>query len=241
MEEKITKSYTNSIGTEFVLVPAGEFDMGSLEDEKNWYRNERPQHRVKIPKEFYIGKYPVTQKEWVEIMGFNPSRSKGDDNPVAKVSWSDVQDFISKLNEKEGTNKYRLPSEAEWEYACRAGTTTRYYFGDDDAKLTDHAWYDVDESTGSHELGQKQPNPWGLYDMHGNLWEWVQDRYHDSYEGAPTDGSAWEEDDSAKEIHVLRGGAWSTRAEGCRCASRYYYPKDGRRSRRSGFRLVMEV
>ncbi|WP_406660389.1 formylglycine-generating enzyme family protein [Methanolobus sp. ZRKC3] len=241
MEGKSEETYVNSIGMEFVSIPAGEFDMGSLEDEKNWYRNERPQHRVKIGKAFHIGKYAVKQKEWIEIMGFNPSRSKGDDHPVDKVSWSDAQDFISKLNEKEGTDKYRLPSEAEWEYACRAQTSTRYSFGDDDAELTEHAWYDVDESTGSSSSGQKKPNPWGLYDMHGNLWEWMQDRYHDSYEGAPTDGSAWEEDDSGKDIYVLRGGAWSTRAEGCRSASRYYYPADGRRSRRSGFRLLMEI
>ena len=152
-------------------------------------------------------------------MGFNHSRSKGDHNPVDKISWSDAQDFVNKLNEREGTVKYRLPIEAEWEYACRADTNGRYYFGDDDAERTNHAWYDIDESTGSHELGQKESNPWGLYDMLGNLWEWVQDRYHDSYEGAPEDGSAW--DDSGKEIQVLRGGAWSTRAEGCRCASRY--------------------
>ena len=240
MEEKNPKSYTNSVGTEFVLIPGGEFDMGSVEDERNWYRNERPQHRVSIDK-FYIGRYAVTQKEWVEIMGFNPSRSTGDDNPVDKVSWSDVQNFIDKLNEREGTGKYRLPSEAEWEYACRAGTNGRFYFGDDDTELTGHAWYEVDGSTGSYPVGQKKPNPWGLYDMLGNLWEWTQDRYHDSYEGAPADGSAWEDIDSDKDIRVLRGGAWSTRMEGCRCASRYYYPRDGRRSRRSGFRLVMDV
>jgi formylglycine-generating enzyme required for sulfatase activity len=131
-------------------------------------------------------------------METNPSPSvfKGDNLPVVSVSWDDVQQFIKKLNEKEGTNKYRLPSEAEWEYAAHAGTTTRYSFGDDESMLVDYAWYDANSGNKTHEVGQKKPNPWGLYDIYGNVWEWVQDKYHDSYNGAPIDGSAWEGDGS---------------------------------------------
>ena len=122
-------------------------------------------------------------------MGDNPSHVKGDDLPVERVSWDDVQEFIRKLNKKEGTDKYRLPSEAEWEYACRAGATTRYSFGDSESKLGDYAWYHENSGDKTHPVGKKKPNPYGLYDMHGNVWERVQDERH-SYDGAPNDGSA---------------------------------------------------
>ena len=125
-------------------------------------------------------------------MGDNPSYFTGDDNlPVERVSWDNVQRFITKLNDKEGTSKYRLPSEAEWEYACRAGTTTRYSFGDNESELGEYAWYSSNSDSQTHPVGQKRANPWGLYDMHGNVWEWVQDCWHDSYSGAPADGRAW--------------------------------------------------
>ena len=133
-----------------------------------------------------MGKYPVTQKQWKKVMGNNPSNFKGEDRPVESVSWEDVQEFVKKLNEKEGTDKYRLPSEAEWEYACRAGTQTRYSFGDDESKLNEYAWYDKNSGSETHPVGQKKPNSWDLYDMHGNVWEWVQDRWHDKYKGAPS-------------------------------------------------------
>jgi formylglycine-generating enzyme required for sulfatase activity len=204
------KTVANSIGMEFVFIPNGEFDMGSPSNEKDRYSHERPVHRVKISKAFYMGKYEVTQKQWREVMGSNPSYFNGDNLPVETVSWDDVQKFIKKLNEREGTNKYRLPSEAEWEYAARAGTTTRYSFGDDESKLGDYAWYHANSGNKSHEVGQKMPNPWGLYDMHGNVWEWVQDKWHDNYKGAPTNGSAWESGSSSKRIS--RGGGWFSRA-----------------------------
>ena len=132
-------------------------------------------HKVTIKNSFYLGKSSVTQKQWKKIMGKNPSHFKGEDRPVEMVSWKEVQKFVTKLNEKEGTDKYRLPSEAEWEYACRAGTQTRYYFGDDESKLNEYAWYAENSGSQTHSIGQKKPNSWGLYDMHGNVWEWVQD------------------------------------------------------------------
>lgn len=234
--------YTNSIDMKFIQIPAGEFEMGSLSHENNWYNNEQPVHTVKIKKSFYLGKYLVTQKQWVEIMDSNPSKFRGDDRPVDRVSWNNAQEFVKKINEKEGTDKYRLPSEAEWEYACRAGTSTRYAFGDSESKLEEYC-YCENLDVGTHPVGQKKPNLWGLYDMHGNLWEWVLDVYKDSYEGAPVDGSPREDiESSSKMMRVLRGGSWQTSAVGCRCASRYYYPPDARRnSSRVGLRLLKEL
>jgi formylglycine-generating enzyme required for sulfatase activity len=210
--EKIAKQ-GNSIGMKFTLIPAGEFNMGSEESD-----DEKPVHMVKIKNPFYLGTYLVTQAEWEAVMDDNPSDFKSDDLPVEWVSWDNVQKFIKKLNETEVTDKYRLPSEAEWEYACRAGTTTRYSFGDDESELDDYAWYDENSDDDMHPVGQKKPNSWGLYDMHGNVCEWVQDVWHDSYDGAPTDGSAWESGDGADR--VFRGGsrlddAWDGRSAFC--------------------------
>ena len=240
-ELKPAADSTNSIGMEFVLIPAGEFDMGSPSDEEDRGSDEGPVHRVKIEKSFYMGRYEVTQKEWREVMGSNlfmgsnPSSFKGNDLPVEKVSWDDVQKFIKKLNEKEGTDKYRLPSGAEWEYACRAGTTTRYSFGDSESRLGDYAWYLDNSDRKTHPVGLKLPNPWGLYDMHGNVQEWVQDKWHNDYKGAPTDGSAWEIGDGA--YRVQRGGGWSYNAGYCRSAIQVHYVP-GHRNYHLGFRLL---
>ncbi len=211
-------TYTNSVGVEFVLIPEGEFMMGSPSGEEDRDDDEGPVHKVTIEEPYYLGKYEVTREQWFEVMGSNPSNFKGDDLPVEQVSWDDVQEFIKKLNEIEGTNKYRLPSEAEWEYACRAGTTTRYYFGDDESRLKDYAWYIDNSNQKTHSVGQKKPNPWGLYDMYGNVWEWCQDRYHSDYNGAPSDGSAWESGSSSSR--VVRGGCWRDDARYCRSAFR---------------------
>ncbi|WP_321416515.1 SUMF1/EgtB/PvdO family nonheme iron enzyme [uncultured Methanomethylovorans sp.] len=205
-------SIKNSIEMEFVLIPSGEFQMGS-----NEHSAEQPAHKVKISKPFYLGKYPVTQKEWKAVMGSNPSYYKGDNGPVEQVSWNDVQEFVRKLNSKEGNEKYRLPSEAEWEYACRAGTTTKYCFGDNESKLDEYAWYNVNSEGKTHPVGQKKPNLWGLCDMHGNVWEWVQDKWHDSYKFAPTDGSALE---GSSSLRVFRGGSWYGNVGFCRSANR---------------------
>jgi len=221
---------------EFVPIAAGAFEMGSPPDEEGRFKGEAV-HHVNIEKAFHMGKYEVTQKQWREIMGDNPSHFKGDDLPVEKVSWDDVQEFIKKLNEKENTNKYRLPSEAEWEYACRAGTTTRYSFGDSESKLGDYAWYRDNSDKKTHPVGQKKPNSWGLYDMHGNVLEWVRDSWHDSYDGAPADGSAWEGDGAYR---VIRGGSVDLDARSCLSARR---GRDDPRERDSdlGFRLLKSL
>lgn len=186
-------------------------------------------------------------------MGSSPSYFEGDELPVENVSWNDVQDFIKKLNEKEGANKYRLPSEAEWEYAARAGTTTGYSYGDNESMLGDYAWYS--ENSGSrppdylikddfinnnwngktHNVGLKKSNPWGLYDMHGNILEWVQDKEHDNYNGAPTDGSSWESGNGSKR--VVRGGNWLITALFCKSAVRLSADA-GTRNYLLGFRLM---
>ena len=226
-------TYTNSIGMEFVKIPAGEFMMGS-----NYGSDEDPVHKVTIEEPYYLGKFEVTQEQWREVMGNNPSSFEGDSHPVESVSWDDVQEFIEKLNELEGTNKYRLPSEAEWEYACRAGTTTSYSFGDDNSKLGDYAWYDKNSGDKTHLVGQKKPNPWGLYDMHGNVWEWHQDEWHSDYDGAPLDGSAWE--DGSSSSRVLRGGSWFSFAGYCRSANRFGNVP-GFRSYYLGFRVLRKL
>jgi formylglycine-generating enzyme required for sulfatase activity len=236
-QERLAK-WGNSIGMKFTMIPAGKFNMGSEKDDR-----EKPVHKVKINNPFYLGTYPVTQAEWEEVMGENPSKFKGDDLPVEQVSWDDVREFIKKFNEKEGTNKYRLPSEAEWEYACRAGTHTRYSFGDYESKLGDYAWYDANSGGKAQPVGQKQPNSLGLYDMHGNVWEWVQDNWHNDYNGAPTDGSAWESGYGADRL--VRGGSWLGFAWYCRSAFRGPIDPRNRGPRRRvnnlGFRILREL
>ncbi len=187
---------------DMVQIPSGSFTMGS--DKNN---DEKPPHTVYI-RSFLMGRTEVTQKQWLEVMGSNPSSFSacGLECPVENVSWDEVQQFISKLNQKTG-QKYRLPSEAEWEYAARAGTNTEWSFGNDESKLGNYAWYSAYSGSKTQAVGQKVPNAFGLYDMHGNVWEWTQDCWHGSYSGAPTDGSAWATG-CAGNFRVLRGGSW---------------------------------
>lgn len=216
-EPNIPKTFTSPLtGMEFVLIPAGEFMMGSPSGENGRSNDESPIHKVIIEYSFYMGKYPVTQKQWEKVMGNNPSFFKSEDRPVESVSWNDIQEFVKKLNEKEGTDKYRLPSEAEWEYACRASTQTRYSFGNDESKLDEYAWYDKNSGSKTHPVGQKNPNSWGLYDMSGNVWEWVQDKWHENYKAVPSDVSAWDDGSS----RVIRGGGWFNVERNCRSAVR---------------------
>ncbi len=177
--------FMNSIGMEFVLIPPGSFQMGCSSESEDCASDEKPRHEVEISQAFLLGKYEVTQAQWEAVMGNNPSWFEGAKYPVENVSWNDVQEFIAKLLEKEGV-QYRLPTEAEWEYAARAGSRTAYCFGDDKNQLRNYAWYDRED--GMHPVGKKMPNAWGLYDMHGNVWEWVQDwygGYSDGFERDP--------------------------------------------------------
>jgi len=208
---------TNSIGMKFKLIKAGKFQMGS-EKGQDW---EKPVHSVEITKDFYMGIYQVTvgqYKKYVDEKGgyFNPDyNQQGDNAAVTAVSWDDAQKFISWLNEKEGVSHYRLPTEAQWEYSARAGTTTEYSFGDDSSLLGDYAWYrDNREGDYAHIVGQKKQNPWGLYDMHGNIWEWVQDIYSSYSDRIYTDPTG----PSTGSYRVDRGGGWGNTASNCRAA-----------------------
>jgi len=213
-------------GMKHAQIPAGSFVMGSDIGE-----DEKPKHRVTLPS-FKMQTTPVTQEQWEAVMGNNPSYFKGAYLPVEQVSWYDCQQFIQKLNQLDPGRGYRLPTEAEWEYACRAGTTTKYYTGDSESDLASAGWYEGNSDKRTHPVGEKVPNVFGLYDMHGNVWEWCEDWYHDSYNGAPTDGSAWLRPRS--EHRALRGGACISN---CRSAYRIsYYPDD--RNVYIGFRLV---
>jgi len=226
------KAWRNSIGMEFVLIPTGTFQMGA--NDQDVYNDAQPVHQVRISKPFYLGKYEVTQEQWRTIMGNNPSRFKGAPRlPVENVSWEEVQEFIRQLNAKEGGWKYRLPTEAEWEYAGRAGTTTAYSFGDDAHQVGEYAWHGENSSGKTHPVGQKKPNPWGLYDMHGNVWEWVQDWYGPYTAGAAVDPAG----PSSGSHRVYRGGSWGHSAKGCRSAFRSNLPP-GLRYAYLGFRLL---
>jgi formylglycine-generating enzyme required for sulfatase activity len=209
---------TNSIGMKLRLISAGEFMMGSPETESEREDNET-QHRVSITKPFYLGVTEVTQEQYQTVMGKNPSQFKGPQNPVEKVSWADAVEFCRKLSampaEKTAGHVYRLPTEAEWEYACRSGTTTAYGFGDDASRLGDYGWFGNSDSS-THPVGEKKPNAWGLYDMHGNVWEWCQDWYSAYPSGSAMDPTGA----TSGSNRVLRGGGWSTLARFCLSADR---------------------
>ena len=198
---------------EMVVIPAGRFVMGSDAN-----TDEQPPHAVTI-RSVLLGKTEVTQKQWVNVMGSNPSRFDAcGDCPVENVTWLDTQHFIAKLNQKTG-QKYRLPSEAEWEYAASAGTATEWSFGNDVSKLGNYAWYDKNSQGKTQIVGQKLPNSFGLFDVHGSVWEWTQDCWHETYSGAPTDGSEWTTG-CAGYHRVLRGGSWGDRPTGLRSTNR---------------------
>lgn len=224
--EFFTEELDSSTTLEMVLIPGGTFTMGSPADELGRNKTEGPQHEVTVPT-FYLGKYQVTQAQWKAIMGSNPSDFKGANLPVEQVSWNDAVEFCQKLSQKSG-KEYRHASEAEWEYTCRAGTTTPFHFGETIApKLAN---YDGTRTYGSGPKGDKReqttevgsfyPNAFGLYDMHGNVWEWCQDTWHDNYNGAPTDGSAWESENDNDSFLVVRGGSFFNTSNFCRSAKR---------------------
>jgi formylglycine-generating enzyme required for sulfatase activity len=239
-----------------MLIPAGSFLMGSPEDEPERTEAEGPQHAVSVP-QFFMAKYPVTQAQWRFVVALpqvnrklkpEPSNFKGDDRPVEQVSWHDAVEFCDRLTILTD-RQYRLPTEAEWEYACRAGTKTPFHFGP--TLSTDYANYNgAHEKYGAYGPGAQGEsrdettpvdqfqcaNSYGLCDMHGNVWEWCQDHWHENYEGAPTDGSAWLTEDEGAE-RVLRGGAWNYNPRFCRSAFRFGFNPDGRYCFQ-GFRVV---
>jgi formylglycine-generating enzyme required for sulfatase activity/uncharacterized caspase-like protein len=254
----------NGINLDMVYIPAGSFMMGTedkeierLVNKFGWdgYRREKPQHQVNVPA-FCMGKYPITQAQWKAVAALpqinrelkvEPSRFKGDERPVEQVSWYDAVEFCARLSKK--TDKeYRLPSEAEWEYACRAGTTTPFHFGE--TITSKRANYDAsntfaEEAKGEYRkqttsVGQFPANAFGLYDMHGNVWEWCLDDWHENYDNAPTDGNAWKTKDNENQFKLLRGGSWYFKPEICRSAFRNGNTRDNR-DNDIGFRLVFSA
>lgn len=248
------KNYKNDIGMEFVLIPAGTFLMGSGDNVPEAVSDEKPKHQVTISTSFYLCKYEVTQAQWEAVMGSNPymlprsnnlynmpgmaARIRKPENP-ATVSWNDAQEFIKRLNRKEGHKRYRLPTEAEWEYAARAGTVIAYSFGDNAKDLGRYAWYGENFDSGStHSVGKKEPNGWGLYDIHGNVWEWVQDWYDGHYYSkSPSTDPSGPQTGTKK---VVRGGSWHESATSWRSAFRRQYDPDYR-GISIGFRLAISL
>lgn len=228
---------TNSIDIEFRLIPKGEFMMGAKPTEVGSMENEKPLHKVIIAKQFYIGQYEVTQGQWKAIMGINPSQNKGcgDDCPVDSVSWDEVQVFIKKLNEKDTTNLiFRLPTEAEWEYAARATTSTRYFWGDDDDEKAYRMYANADNKSPTR-VGSYLPNGFGLYDMSGNVWEFVEDVWHTNYGKGKNDGSANTEGDTRDR--VMKGGSFNWYLDELRSGRRGKVSGNTKMSN-IGFRLV---
>ena len=210
----------NNVGMVFVPTPAGEFQRGS--------------HSVQITKPFYLSVYEVTQEQYKKVMGNNPSDNKGNNKPVEMVSWNDAVDFCRELSEQEGV-EFRLPTEAEWEYACRAGTTTAYSFGDDKSQLGKYAWHVNNSNLTTHPVGQKLPNAWGLYDMHGNVDEWCQDwyaRFRNEKVFIDPTGPAM------GSRRVLRGGSSGNSPRDVRAADRSVTFHPGNRNHSFGFRLA---
>lgn len=241
------------IEIEMVYIPGGTFIMGSPQWEKNSYY-QTPQHQVTV-KEFYIGKYQVTQAQWRAVANLptierkldpNPSTFKGENRPVEQVSWLDAVEFCARLSNATG-KEYRLPSEAEWEYACRAGTTTPFHYGETISReLANYNATDIyaeepagENRRGTTPVGSFPPNRFGLYDMHGNVWERCADHWHSYYNDAPNDGSIWLDSDE-RSRWVIRGGSWNNIPENCRCAKRCINSSDDRGSN-YGFRVVSVV
>ncbi|MGA7180000.1 MAG: formylglycine-generating enzyme family protein [Thiobacillaceae bacterium] len=215
-------------GMEFVWLPGGCFQMGG-----DVNPSEKPIHKVCI-RGFWLGRHEVTQKEYAQVTESNPSYFKGDDRPVEQVNWDEANAFAVQLGKRNG-RLMRLPSEAEWEYACRAGGQHDIYCGQ--GPVSDLGWFGSNSSTRTHPVGQKLPNAWGAADMTGNVWEWVQDCWHSDYAGAPADGSAWAENGNCRQ-RVFRGGGWFDSLPFLRAAYRNKYEATSRLSY-LGFRLVM--
>jgi formylglycine-generating enzyme required for sulfatase activity len=250
--EPLSMEGEESIALDMIAIPGGRFRMGAPKREPESLDWERPQHEVTLSP-FYLSRYPITQAQWKIVAGYeqidreldpDPSRFKGDRRPVERVSWEDAQEFCQRLAQRTGLT-YRLPSEAEWEYACRAGTETPFHFGETitpelvnyDGTRTYNDSPKGEDRQQTTDVGSFSANEWGLHDMHGNVWEWCEDDWHENYEGAPIDGSAWLESSPEGAYRLLRGGSWSIVPRNCRSASRYFNGRVGR-SDIIGFRVV---
>jgi formylglycine-generating enzyme required for sulfatase activity len=258
-----TEDLGDKIELDMVLIPTGRFEMGSPADELERRDNEGPQHSVTVPS-FFMGRTPITQAQWRQVVKLpqvkdkldnpDPSRFKGPELPVEQVSWDDATEFCARLS-RHTQREYRLPSEAEWEYACRAGTTTAFHFGETiDAEVANYQAQDekIGDTTYPGKYGRGKfgeyckhttpvgsfpPNQFGLYDMHGNVWEWCMDDWHDNYKKAPNDGSVWLKNVKTASTKVLRGGSWLNHPRDCRSAYRSSYSRD-LRSDGIGVRVV---
>lgn len=219
---------------EFASIPPGEFVMGCSPADDSCYADEGPAHSVTITKRFEMGKYEVTQAQWLSTMGSNPSHFKGPDRPAENVSWAEAQQFLEKLNERGDGYRYRLPTETEWEYAARAGTTRSQLGG-----LDEYSWYEGNAGGQTHPVGQKQPNAWGLYDVHGNVWEWVADWYGNYSLGKQSKGRTDPSSESFKIGRVVRGGSWVTLTYEVRLSVRFSFTPDNR-SNNIGLRILRE-
>lgn len=228
----------NNMDMKLVKVPAGKFTMGGDPISEQADENETPRHSVTFEFPFYIGQYPVTQKEWQSVMGNNPSHFQDPERPVEMVSFADAAEFIKRLNERESTQAYGLPTEAEWEYAARAGSQSTWCYGPERSRLREYAWFQKNSGGETHPVGQLTPNQWGFYDMHGNVHEWCSDWFdRNYYASSPANFPQGPEKGLAK---VLRGGDWGSEDWYCRCAIRSL-GSPGRKSARVGFRIAKRI
>lgn len=244
-KEVTNKEVTNSIDAKFVLIPQGKFTMGALDTEDD-SEDDEIQHQVTISKPFYLGVHEVTQGQYEQVMGTNPShfqkrvirKNNSSNYPVEQVSWDDAIEFCKKLSdnpkEKAAKRVYRLPTEAEWEWACRAGGSSAYAFGDSKQMLGDYAWFQSNSDRKTHPVGSLKPNAWGLFDMHGNVWEWCQDFYGDYPKTDAKDPTG----PSVGTYRVNRGGGWIDEASSCRSSHRFGDQPD-LKINDIGFRVVM--
>jgi eukaryotic-like serine/threonine-protein kinase len=231
--KRFTEELSNGVNLETVRIPDGEFLMGSPDSDKNSVYNEMPIHKVSVSN-IYMGRYPITQEQYKALMGNNPSEFKGEKLPVEHVSRENAQIFCRKLSQQ-SKRKYRLPSEAEWEYACRAGTKTPFYFGE----VISNKFVNYNKSySKTSVVGIFPPNDFGLQDMHGNVWEWCEDNWHEDYNKSPVNGRVWH--NGKDTAQVLRGGSWYHDFNYCRSAFRGIHYL-GSSHGYNGFRVVLEV
>jgi formylglycine-generating enzyme required for sulfatase activity len=227
--------FVNSIGMEFRRIPAGTFEMGSGQGEDD----EAPPHEVSLTRPFYIGAHEVTQLEWRALMDDTLSQFRGIHRPVENVTWYQARAFIDSLNAREETGRYRLPTEAEWEYAARGGTSTRFYFGTARDSLPNHAWYSRNSEERTHRVAEKHSNPFGLHDVYGNVWEWVRDAYSPRYY-AQSERRDPLNTGRRRAPRVIRGGGWFGVESSLRSANRGW-ARPGANSSQLGFRVVREI